>query len=408
MNKFILWGIVVITIISSCKIQNNSNGKGVGNNHPDQKILPTGWNAKLAADEVMKHLITATANHVKGAHDAEIVIVEKYAYIVAEVNDIKAGESPEWPYIYTMMSIVNMETLTVEKVIPMAKSEQAFDNEKLPSGACFVPRVIQKDDKYLRCYFSSENPGYRQSQVWYIDFDLTTQSFVNTIHRVRIKTSAGVFDMQPKYFYEDAVKFGLTKNSADYGLYIFDHFKKFDNKIFTAINNFAGKHNALALLNDSLNEFEVIGHYNEPQGLALSESAITRMPDNSWIAICRQDGGSRNYIFTTSSDGKNWAIGKYENFVATGNNSKPTFDLFHGMYYLGWQDSTKINGVGRSVFNVDVSRDCNTWERKYRFETDKSFQYPAFHEHNGEIWFVVTQGDTDPSRKERIMFGKLE
>ena len=93
-------------------------------------------------------------------------------------------------------------------------------------------------------------------------------------------------------------------------------------------------------------------------------------------------------------------------FVPNGANSKPTFDRFGGVYYLGWQ--VRAEGRGRSVFNVDVSRDGKAWERKYRFETPKSFQYPTFHEHEGAIWLSVTQGDSDPSRKERIMFGKLE
>ena len=60
------------------------------------------------------------------------------------------------------------------------------------------------------------------------------------------------------------------------------------------------------------------------------------------------------------------------------------------------------------MFNIDISRDGKTWERKYRFETPKSFQYPTFHEHEGTIWLNVTQGDSSASRKERIMFGKLE
>ena len=59
--------------------------------------------------------------------------------------------------------------------------------------------------------------------------------------------------------------------------------------------------------------------------------------------------------------------------------------------------------IQRSVFNVDVSRDGETWERKYRFETPETFQYPTFREHGGAVWLCVTQG-----RKERIMFGKLE
>ena len=91
-----------------------------------------------------------------------------------------------------------------------------------------------------------------------------------------------------------------------------------------------------------------------------------------------------------------------------GLNSKPTFDRFGGIYYLGWQEATSIQGANRSVFNVDISRDGKTWERKYRFETPQSFQYPTFHEHEGAIWLCVTQGDKDASRKERIMFGKLE
>ncbi len=74
----------------------------------------------------------------------------------------------------------------------------------------------------------------------------------------------------------------------------------------------------------------------------------------------------------------------------------------------GWQERTQIDKVSRSVFNLDVSKDGKTWERKYRFETTKSFQYPTFVEANGQVWFCVTQGDSDASRKERIMFGRLE
>ena len=69
---------------------------------------------------------------------------------------------------------------------------------------------------------------------------------------------------------------------------------------------------------------------------------------------------------------------------------------------------TQIDKVSRSVFNVDVSKDGKHWVRKYRFETTKSFQYPTFVEDKGSIWLCVTQGDSDPSRKERIMFGRLE
>ena len=88
--------------------------------------------------------------------------------------------------------------------------------------------------------------------------------------------------------------------------------------------------------------------------------------------------------------------------------TKATFDRFHGIYYLGWQEATRVNKVSRSVFNIDVSADCVRWERKYRFETEKSFQYPTFREHQGSVYLTVTPGDFSKDRKERIMFGKLE
>ena len=125
------------------------------------------------------------------------------------------------------------------------------------------------------------------------------------------------------------------------------------------------------------------------------------------MAICRKDGGDRNYTATTSKDGRKWSVNAPLDSIKTGTNSKPTFDCFGGIYYLGWQENIKINGVGRSVFNIDVSRDGETWERKYRFATGKSFQYPTFCEYQGAIYLAVTQGDRSKSRKERIMFGKL-
>jgi hypothetical protein len=94
-------------------------------------------------------------------------------------------------------------------------------------------------------------------------------------------------------------------------------------------------------------------------------------------------------------------------FVPRGLNSKPTFDKFGGVYYLGWQENTRFRDCNRSVFNVDISRDGRTWERKYRFESPHSFQYPTFHEHDGTIWLTVTQSDHGGS-SDRIMFGKLE
>ena len=69
---------------------------------------------------------------------------------------------------------------------------------------------------------------------------------------------------------------------------------------------------------------------------------------------------------------------------------------------------TAFNGVARSVFNIDVSCDGLIWERKYVFETDKSFQYPVFRGHEGAVYLTATQGESSGERKERIMFGRLE
>jgi hypothetical protein len=371
-----------------------------------QSLLPANWAPALAGDIVMQRLINTSAPQVKGAHDAEFVCVGERAYLVAEANDVKAGESAGWPFIYATMSIVNLKSLTLERVIDFAKSEQAFENEKLPVGACFVPRIIQKDASTLRCYFTSEDPGKRQSQMWFRDFDVKSGEFAPTIHKAKLKTAAGTLDFQPQYFHADAAAQGFAKKASDSSFFIFDSFKRFDGKTYVAINNFTGKQNALALVHDDLTTFEVLGHFNEPQTEQLSESAVNRLPDGTWMAICRNDKG--NYHFTTSADGTTWSVGKAMPHVPNGANSKPTFDQFGGVYYLGWQEATRVQNVGRSVFNVDISRDGKTWQRKYRFETPKSFQYPTFHEHEGTIWFCVTQGDTSDSRKERIMFGKLE
>ena len=370
------------------------------------QIVPAKWDAALAGDIVMQRLVNISAPRVKGAHDAEFVCVGERAYIVTEVNDVRPGENAGWPEIYATLSIVNLKTLALEKVIDFAKGEQRFANETLPVGACFVPRILQTDANTLRCYFTSEDPGKRQSQMWYRDFDLKSGDFVATIHKAKLKTAAGTFDFQPQHFHADAVAQGFTKRALDSSCFIFDSFKQFDGRTYVALNNFSGKQNALALVLNDKETFEVVGHYNEPQSEALSESAVNRLPDGTWMAVCRNDKG--NYHFATSADGKTWSAGRPLPFVPNGANSKPTFDMFGDVYYLGWQESTRIQGVSRSVFNVDVSRDGKIWERKYRFESPKSFQYPTFHKHDGAIWLVVTQGDSDPSRKERIMFGKLE
>ncbi len=377
--------------------------KQVVNKLDKPSLLPANWDPALAGDIVMQRLVRVTAPQVKGAHDAEFVCVGERAYIVEHDNDVSPGHGAG-AAMYCELSVVNLKTLQVEKTHLLAKAGQAFANITLPQAQVFVPRIIRKDEHTLRTYFCSQ-PAKAQAVTWYRDFDLRTQTFEDSIHKAKLKTAAGTFDMEPRHFHADAVALGFKRPAVNQGLYIFDSFKEFDGKRYIALNNFPGKQNALAVLHDDFTTFEVIGHYNEPQSQQLSESAVNRLPDGTWMAIVRNDAG--NYHFTTSPNGKTWAVAEPKPFVPNGLNSKPTFDHFGGVYYLGWQENTKIQNCNRSVFNVDISRDGKTWQRKYRFESPHSFQYPTFHEHEGTLWLTVSQSDHGGST-DRIMFGKLE
>lgn len=102
------------------------------------------------------------------------------------------------------------------------------------------------------------------------------------------------------------------------------------------VNNYPGGQNGLAALNGSFDTFGVLGHFFSRGKEKLTESAVNRLPDGTWMA--------------------------------NGGRSKPVFEKFGSQYYLGWQESTRVGGVSRSVFNIDVSRDGVKWTRKYRFE----------------------------------------
>ena len=375
---------------------------------PTASLLPTGWDAKAAADKVMAGLIKVTGPDVKGAHDSHLAIVGDRAFVISEVNDRQAGEAASWPFIYTSLSIIDLRNERLLDVMTVARSEQAFANETLPVGACFVPRVKQVGPQTVRCWFASEQPGKRQSQTYYRDLDLGSLTFEKEIHRMKLTTSAGTFDLQPKPLHDDAAKQGFKRKPVDAGLYMFDNFKEFDGQTYIAINNYLGAQESLCTMNAAADTLTIVGHFNGPGEPALTEPAVNRLPDGTWLAISRKENGDRNYWFSESKDGMTWTPGGEKDFVKNGTASKPTFDKFNGVYYLGWQERTAIAKVGRSVFNIDVSTDGKHWERKYRFETTKSFQYPTFIEANGQIWLCATQGDTDPSRKERIMFGRLE
>jgi hypothetical protein len=375
---------------------------------PSTPLLPPDWDPTLAADRVLASLINVCLPTVKGAHDSDFLMLDGKAYIVYMANDIQSGEDPHWPFVYNALSIVDVATGRIEQTMTFAASEMAYDNETLPVGACFVPRILRKDAWTLRCFFASEQPAVRESQTWFIDFDLTRTAFTRTIHRMELATDQGVCPMQPQYLHRHAAAKGFTGAPVTYGLYMIDGIKQFDDQLYAVVNNYPGGQNAWALLHDDLDRITILGDFFLPHEAKLTESAVQRLPDGTWCAISRQENRDRNYMFTQSRDGMDWTTHVYREGVSNGTNSKPTFDCFGGVYYLGWQEATRVNGVSRSVFNLDVSRDGIHWVRKYRFATDKSFQYPVFRESAGAIYLTVTQGDSADCRKERIMFGRLE
>jgi len=371
-------------------------------------LLPANWNPKLAADEVLASLRKVSPPCVLGAHDSDFLIDNGKAYLVYMANDIQPGESPEWPFVYNALTIVDVSTGSIEATTTFAASEMVYENAQLPVGACFVPRILRKDSRTLRCFFASEEPARRPSQTWFIDFDLAGMKFDWNIYPAEIETDQGIFEMQPYRFHRHVAEKGFEGPCGTYGLYQIDSFKRFDDQVYAVLNNFPNGPSGLAILNDSLDRFKVIGEFFLPHEATLTESAVNRLPDGTWLAVSRQGSRDFNYMFATSPDGIHWTSNEYRSFVPSGANSKPTLDRFGETYYLGWQENTRINGVDRSVFNIDVSRDGANWERKYRFETEKSFQYPVFRQAEGHVYVTVTQGDSSPERKERIMFGRLE
>jgi len=373
-----------------------------------QPVLPAGWDPNVAAERVLAGLVNISETQVKGAHDSDFLIVGAKAYVVSMANDVQPGEDQKWPFVYSVLTVVNLATKAPEKSVVFAASGRAYANATLPPGACFVPRILRHDADTLRCFFASEEPGKRQSQTWRIDYDLASGEFDKEIHPVELETSLGVFPMQPCHFHAHAAARGFTRPPQDYGLYPFDGFKEYDGRWHAVLNNFASGQLAWARLDDRHERFTILGDFFLPNDLKTTESAVERMPDDSWCAVSRQEEGTRNYLFATSHDGVSWTPHAPREMIANGTNAKPVFHRFNGVYYLGWQEATQVQGVFRSVFNVDVSRDGRTWERKYRFKTPKSFQYPTLRDHEGRIYLTVTQGDHDHSRKERIMFGVLE
>ena len=366
---------------------------------------------KQAGDHVLAGMRNICSPEVKGAHDSDFLIHDGKAYMVYMANNERLGEQPDWPFVYSALSIVDLASNRVEKTVTFAASEMHYDNDALPVGACFCPRIVQKDHRTLRCFFASEDIGKRQSQTWRIDYHLESGRFNRQIHRVELATARGVFPMEPIHLYRHAQAEGFAGTEPTHGLYIHGSLKHFDGRPCAVLTIFPEGPLALAELTHDMTRFTVLGTFFRPVGTWLNEAAVNRMPDGTYLAISREEKRGSNYMFATSLDGRTWSDHQYRGWVPNGTSSKPLLDHFGDWYYMGWNEATRINGAFRSVFNIDVSRDGMNWTRKYRFESERSFQYPTLHDDGRSIFLAVTQGersDDHHSGKQRIMFGKLE
>ena len=357
--------------------------------------LSAAYSPQEAADRALLESVTVTGDSVKGAHDAQFIIDGGKAYIVYECNDIQAGENAGWTFIYCAMSIVDVKTRAVEKIIKISESGQAFNNESLQEGATFVPRIVKKSEGVLRVFFSSERPGVRQSIMDYVDFDIADGKFESDVHRFKIETPAGKVDFTPEAFYNLAVQSGVECFMSDTGAFLFDIFEV-GGSYYVALNNFMGKQNALGVFNDSLDCVSVLGHIGSSNDdIKLSEAGIARLNDGTWMSVIRDDAG-KEYRFSYSLDGTDWSVPRTEPFALGGTDSKPTLNNYSGTYFLGWNESS------RSAFNFAASSDSKHWTALYEFISPTTFQYPCFVFYEDEIYFTATVGN-----KEDIVFGKL-
>lgn len=348
-----------------------------------------------AGNRALENAVTVTGPNVKGAHDAQFVIADDKAYIVYEANDVQAGENSSWDYIYCAMTIVDIQTNKVEKIVKFSKSLQQYDNDTLPKGCTFVPRIVKKDDATMRVYFSSEDPGNRESHTYYIDYDIASGKFDNNIYKLQLMTPQGKVDFTPTEYVKLTQAAGNACYPESHSAYLFDIFD-YDGVKYITLNNFANGQNALAKFNDSLDCVEVIGHIGEgTTAIKTTESAIMCKNDGTWMSILR-DERSDSYMFSYSDDGVKWSQPAVGDVAFTGSATKPTLDNFYGQYFMSWADNS------RSCMRFMTSSDAEQWSDVVTVYSPTTFQYPMFELYNNEIYYTATMGN-----KETIVFGKL-
>ena len=137
--------------------------------------------AQERANQILCNMVRVTQRRMRGTHDAQMVIVRGIAYIVYSANDIRPGEGYSWPEEYCAMSLVDVTENRLIATKEIAVPSQSFANTQLKAGACFVPRILQKDENTLRCFFLSMDVQNRETESWYRDYYISEGCFSDCI-----------------------------------------------------------------------------------------------------------------------------------------------------------------------------------------------------------------------------------
>ena len=183
--------------------------------------------------------------------------------------------------------------------------------------------------------------------------------------------------MQPAAFYRDAMAQGFTGREKDFGLYQID---SSNSSTAGSIACSITRHMCQTRWDCSTrpgtpSRCSATSTHRPCSGSPKPQSTAC-LTGRGWRSA--REGGTQLHVHAKQRR-RTWSANQYRDIVTGGCSSKPSFDRFNGVYYLGWQKATRIGGVSRSVFNIEVSRNGATLAaQKYRFETEKSFQYPVF------------------------------
>ena len=361
--------------------------------------------AQERANQILCNMVRVTQRRMRGTHDAQMVIVRGIAYIVYSANDIRPGEGYSGPEEYCAMSLVDVAENRLIATKEIAVPSQGFANTQLKAGACFVPRILQKDENTLRCFFLSMDVQNRETESWYRDYYISEGCFSDCIYPLWMETAQRKIRLSPTPFYEEAKKQGFSKALTQDGPYLFDVDKVIDGKRYVMLNLYSGQLNALAEFNDALDTLRIHSFIIEPQHEGLCEAAIEKRPDGHFVAILRNDVGNQNYRFALSEDGLNWTAANEWPIVENGSNSKPFLYRYGDLYCMGWQEKPE-----RSRFNIDVSYDFKHWIRAFAFnDLDFSLQYPSLYEWAGMLYICGTHGRLGGGYdlRDSIYFGQL-